>query len=773
MIVRDEADNLKRLLPAIAPFFDEIVIADTGSKDSTVTYLNGYSWKKLNDKSGKNRKVTVVDFPWVDDFSAARNAAKEATQSDWIFWVDADDDVEGIENLQAMCDAGENVIWFFEYVYARETVQWRERLFPNIEPIYWKGRLHETVMGSQNLIHSKADEVRVIHRKQQEEYLAANERNTRILEKEVLEDIEHADPRSIYYLAQCYRGQQEHSKAAEMYTRYLQTGGWDEEKYDSWWQLGDSLRLMNKFQPSQMACFEAMKLFPERPEAYFQLAMLCFDWGLASGNSRYFEAVVEWSDTGFSKPMPQTIRVVNKSRLTWQPMFIKALALLHLGNTTDAYPLAQKALRISNFDELAKKDFEVIEELWAGNEAVNGFLTYAYYLKSIGDTDHLKGLVASIPEQLGIDSRVLAIRNDVADPKYWDKDEIAIFCGKSLEDWADPSVTKGIGGSEEAVIYLSRELAKLGWKVTVYNQCGALSGDFANGMIKYRPYYEFNPRDHFNTLITWRSTALLNLEVDAKKTYLWLHDKPTEEHVPTEVLPKLTKVIFISEWQRSQVPHVPDDKVLISANGLNMVDIVNADGEERKPHRMIWSSSYDRGIEHLLERWGKIREAIPDAELVICYGWENFLKGRSHDGNAMAWKAMVDKLMEQDGIIHLGRINQKKLAKEFAQASIWPYFCCFWETSCITAMRAQASGTFPITTDYAALGETVQRGMKFEGITDFMVFPEALADEMVEEVINQLKEPVTDDYRTEMKDWARSKFAWSNIASQWDSEFKS
>ncbi|EHJ11445.1 hypothetical protein CWATWH0003_3817t4, partial [Crocosphaera watsonii WH 0003] len=36
-----------------------------------------------------------------------------------------------------------------------------------------------------------------------------------------------------------------------------------------------------------------------------------------------------------------------------------------------------------------------------------------------------------------------------------------------MEDWAYPSIKKGIGGSEEAIIYLSQELVRLGYQVTV------------------------------------------------------------------------------------------------------------------------------------------------------------------------------------------------------------------------------------------------------------------------------------------------------------------
>ena len=47
---------------------------------------------------------------------------------------------------------------------------------------------------------------------------------------------------------------------------------------------------------------------------------------------------------------------------------------------------------------------------------------------------------------------------------------VAIWCGRSVVgDWGPWSLQEtGIGGSEEAVVRLSRELVRVGWGVTVY-----------------------------------------------------------------------------------------------------------------------------------------------------------------------------------------------------------------------------------------------------------------------------------------------------------------
>src|SRR5438034_437121 len=48
--------------------------------------------------------------------------------------------------------------------------------------------------------------------------------------------------------------------------------------------------------------------------------------------------------------------------------------------------------------------------------------------------------------------------------------DLVFYCDRSEFRW-HPGTT-GFGGSEEAVINVARELAKLDWNVTVYNSCG-------------------------------------------------------------------------------------------------------------------------------------------------------------------------------------------------------------------------------------------------------------------------------------------------------------
>jgi tetratricopeptide (TPR) repeat protein len=81
MIIRDEAAMLPGFLASVAGLWDELVVADTGSTDGSAALVRAAGGQ-------------VVDFPWVDDFAAARNASLGAATGRWILFLDADERVD-------------------------------------------------------------------------------------------------------------------------------------------------------------------------------------------------------------------------------------------------------------------------------------------------------------------------------------------------------------------------------------------------------------------------------------------------------------------------------------------------------------------------------------------------------------------------------------------------------------------------------------------------------------------------------------------------------
>lgn len=83
LITKDEEKNIARCINSVKDIVDEIVVVDTGSKDKTVEIAKSFG-----------EKVKVINAKWEDDFSKARNIAIENASSDWILFLDADEEIK-------------------------------------------------------------------------------------------------------------------------------------------------------------------------------------------------------------------------------------------------------------------------------------------------------------------------------------------------------------------------------------------------------------------------------------------------------------------------------------------------------------------------------------------------------------------------------------------------------------------------------------------------------------------------------------------------------
>lgn len=91
MIFKNEVRCLERCLKSLEPLRRaipcELIMVDTGSEDGSREIAERYA-------------DTVVDFPWINDFSAARNAAMDRARGTWYLSIDADEwfdeDISGL-----------------------------------------------------------------------------------------------------------------------------------------------------------------------------------------------------------------------------------------------------------------------------------------------------------------------------------------------------------------------------------------------------------------------------------------------------------------------------------------------------------------------------------------------------------------------------------------------------------------------------------------------------------------------------------------------------
>lgn len=359
--------------------------------------------------------------------------------------------------------------------------------------------------------------------------------------------------------------------------------------------------------------------------------------------------------------------------------------------------------------------------------------------------------------------------------------KISFYCGDSLETWSPRSVKQGIGGSEEAVINMAMELAKLGNEVTVWNNCGDDADTY--GQVVYKDYLDFVD-EPVDVLVSWRTEGNLKYAKNFKVAYHWLHDTVEENRVLAAFRLGARKIMVLSEFHRRLYPKIRNEEIFLTQNGVNF-SLFEGKKVARVPGRVFYGSSYDRGLKELLEEWPKIKLAVPEATLRIAYGWQTWEAiAKAQDGldNFKRVKESMEQLMEQDGITHLGRVSHDQIANEMMEADVWAYPTWWPEISCITAMKAQLGGAIPVVIPTAAVAETVGHyGHKTDRgyYMDIEGNPAVRAAETLDQWVKMMVDVLTMDPKTKeierggMIEWAKKRFNWQTVAKEWQKEFKS
>lgn len=143
MIVKNEEPRLAACLDSLVPIADEIIVVDTGSSDGTKAVAARYTDR-------------IYDFPWIDDFAAARNFAFSKATMDYIYTADADEtiDAENIalfRRVKALLPPEVEIVQMHYLNLARENTVYnakrelRPKLFRRLRTFEWINPIHETV----------------------------------------------------------------------------------------------------------------------------------------------------------------------------------------------------------------------------------------------------------------------------------------------------------------------------------------------------------------------------------------------------------------------------------------------------------------------------------------------------------------------------------------------------------------------------------------------------------------------------------------------------
>jgi len=336
--------------------------------------------------------------------------------------------------------------------------------------------------------------------------------------------------------------------------------------------------------------------------------------------------------------------------------------------------------------------------------------------------------------------------------------------------WTPEAADHGIGGSEEAVIHMAAQLASRGHGIGVYMRNGAnrrFGGVFYGSLDKLAG-------ERIDVVVVWRRAGLIE-QLDRRGTkvgraYLWLHDV-TSAAVLAAWRNRYDRLMVLSRYHRGRYPELPGEAFLVTSNGIDPAQF-QPPNPLRNPFQLVYGSDYSRGLRELLTGWPAIRRAVPTARLNIFYGWQGL--ERCNPQRARRLQRTIGPLFRQPGVAHLGRISHATVADQFRRAGIWAYPCSFRETSCITAMKAQAGGAIPAVIPNGALAETVRFGFRTAHCYDNL--SGMLRDELVAEwlrgLIELLRSPERQQQiRREMVPACKSAFDWARVAADWEQAF--
>lgn len=257
LIVKNEEDILANALESVKDF-DEIIVVDTGSTDRTKEIASRYTDK-------------IFDFPWIDDFSAARNFAIDKSTSDWCFSIDADHELltpyEKVKEEARQADSlGTKTVLVRSFMGKDDHhVHWREVLFKKDPEVRWVGAVHENIKPTAIM---KVDvERRCGYSKNHGKDPL---RNIRILENNPL------TTRSKFYLGRENYERKRYELAIRWMAEYLEEGKWYPEIAEAWLTIAKCNWFLNKGDTAREACLYAIKINPDFKEALLFMGNMHF-----------------------------------------------------------------------------------------------------------------------------------------------------------------------------------------------------------------------------------------------------------------------------------------------------------------------------------------------------------------------------------------------------------------------------------------------------------------------------------------------------------------
>lgn len=356
---------------------------------------------------------------------------------------------------------------------------------------------------------------------------------------------------------------------------------------------------------------------------------------------------------------------------------------------------------------------------------------------------------------------------------------------------------RGLGGSESAVILMSKELANLGHNVTVFNNCidSKASPGFYNN-VEYIDHSTPPNNIIYDIVISSRSVRpyfaghqYAWITANAKKKILWMHDTFCEgdEHVEAMLMQGVIDEVFtlsdFHSWYFTTADHgnkrnfeVLKHKFWQTRNGA-VTHIDKVDLSKKDKNHFVYNASATKGLIPLITKvWPKIKQAIPEAHLTCIGGYYRFREGAEPD----AQEKTVNDLIESkpEGVTFTGVIPQYQIAEILSNGYMMLYPTAFPETFGISSLESLLYKTPIVTNTFGALEETAIAEACYKipySSTNNALFNNIDEDRQAEIFVNSVISAHQNHYLHYQKqnycDVVKDVAGWDTVALQWDQHF--
>lgn len=374
---------------------------------------------------------------------------------------------------------------------------------------------------------------------------------------------------------------------------------------------------------------------------------------------------------------------------------------------------------------------------------------------------------------------------------------------------------KGIGGSESSIISVAKELAKIGFDVSIFNDCDTYEtqpGIYDN--VVYRPVATLGQQDfNFDIVISQRTVIpftppelydqvrqpgirnhepeiFAQLRRPSQLKILWMQDTFIwGDHLLEHLIIKnhIDEIFCISDWHISYTTHsthgprrnfeVLKDKIFLTRNAINRwIDWV--DIKAKDPDLFVYNASVTKGMIPLVEKiWPRVKQQFPNAKLKIIGGYYKF-RDEEVSGAARQVMDLQEKTQGDPSIEFTGIIPQPKIAEIMASASYNLYPGAYPETSGISSLESINYNTPIIGTRFGAMEETATESSSY--FINFAIEPNGLfpwinQDSQINKYLDLVTKVVNDPYLHQQKQYAcnavKDVSTWDTVALQWKQHF--